>query len=124
MRGCGRDRLGTPNPRSLIHRSRGRRYGDKVEHAAPCESLRGPERVADGRVKLTGETSAEVLSSECDRTYTVKWSAVGAPLGAPQGGFDQIAAKDAGRGACIERSITAGARRVAVEDGRIRLHGI
>ena len=30
--------------------------------------------VADGRVKLTGETTAEVLSSERDKTYTVKWS--------------------------------------------------
>jgi hypothetical protein len=33
--------------------------------------------VADGRVKLTGETSAEVLSSERDTKYTVKWSADG-----------------------------------------------
>lgn len=30
--------------------------------------------VADGRVKLAGETSAEVLSSERDKTYAVKWS--------------------------------------------------
>lgn len=33
--------------------------------------------VADGRVTLTGETSANVLSSERDKTYTVKWSADG-----------------------------------------------
>ena len=33
--------------------------------------------VADGRVTLTGETAAEVLSSERDKTYTVKWSADG-----------------------------------------------
>ncbi len=31
--------------------------------------------VADGRVTLTGETTAEVLSSERDKTYTVKWAA-------------------------------------------------
>lgn len=31
--------------------------------------------VADGRVTLTGETTAEVLSSEQDKTYTVKWDA-------------------------------------------------
>ncbi len=37
--------------------------------------------VADGRVKLTTDTSAEVLSSERDKTYTVKWSADGAPDG-------------------------------------------
>jgi hypothetical protein len=30
--------------------------------------------VADGRVTLTGETTAAVLSSERDKTYTVKWS--------------------------------------------------
>ena len=30
--------------------------------------------VADGRVKRTGEMTAEVLSSERDKTYTVKWS--------------------------------------------------
>lgn len=33
--------------------------------------------VADGRVKILDETSAEVLSSELDKTYTVKWSADG-----------------------------------------------
>lgn len=33
--------------------------------------------VADGRVMIKGETSAEVLSSERDKTYTVKWSADG-----------------------------------------------
>jgi hypothetical protein len=33
--------------------------------------------VADGRVKLTGETAAEVLSSERDKTYKVQWSADG-----------------------------------------------
>jgi len=33
--------------------------------------------VADGRVKVMGETTAEVLSSERDKTYTVKWSADG-----------------------------------------------
>lgn len=30
--------------------------------------------VADGRVRILSETSAEVLSSERDKTYTVKWS--------------------------------------------------
>lgn len=30
--------------------------------------------VADGRVTLTGETSAHVVSSGGDKTYTVKWS--------------------------------------------------
>ncbi|MGZ4848660.1 MAG: hypothetical protein ACXV4C_05820 [Halobacteriota archaeon] len=30
--------------------------------------------VADGRVKLTRETSAHVVSSGGDKTYTVKWS--------------------------------------------------
>jgi len=30
--------------------------------------------VADGRVNLTSDTSAEVLSSERDKSYTVKWS--------------------------------------------------
>ena len=30
--------------------------------------------VADGRVTLTGETTAAVQSSERDKTYTVKWS--------------------------------------------------
>jgi hypothetical protein len=34
----------------------------------------GLSAVADGRVKLTSETTAEVLSSERDKTYTVKWS--------------------------------------------------
>jgi hypothetical protein len=33
--------------------------------------------VADGRVTISGETSAQVLSSELDKTYTVKWSADG-----------------------------------------------
>lgn len=33
--------------------------------------------VADGRVKLTGAATAEVLSSERDKTYVVKWSADG-----------------------------------------------
>lgn len=33
--------------------------------------------VADSRVTILGETSAEVLSSERDKTYTVKWSADG-----------------------------------------------
>jgi hypothetical protein len=33
--------------------------------------------VADGRVTLSGDTSASVLSSERDKTYTVKWSADG-----------------------------------------------
>lgn len=33
--------------------------------------------VADGRVTLTGETSAKVVSSGGDKTYTVKWSAAG-----------------------------------------------
>ena len=31
--------------------------------------------VADGRVRLTAETTAEVVSSERDKSYTVKWSA-------------------------------------------------
>jgi hypothetical protein len=31
--------------------------------------------VADGRVRILSETSAEVLSSERDKTYSVKWSA-------------------------------------------------
>jgi hypothetical protein len=30
--------------------------------------------VADDRVAISGETSAEVLSSERDKTYTVKWT--------------------------------------------------
>ena len=30
--------------------------------------------VADGRVTLTGATSAQVTSSARDKTYTVKWS--------------------------------------------------
>lgn len=30
--------------------------------------------VADGRVKLTGETSAEVSSSSGDRTYHIEWN--------------------------------------------------
>lgn len=29
--------------------------------------------VADGRVKLTGKTAAEVTSSSLDKTYTVRW---------------------------------------------------
>jgi hypothetical protein len=33
--------------------------------------------VADGRVKLTSDTSAEVLSSERDKAYTVKWESDG-----------------------------------------------
>ena len=33
--------------------------------------------VADGRVTLTGKTSAKVLSSSGDKIYTVKWSADG-----------------------------------------------
>jgi hypothetical protein len=30
--------------------------------------------VADGRVTITGETNAQVVSSARDKTYTVKWS--------------------------------------------------
>jgi len=30
--------------------------------------------VADGRVKIIGDTSAQVMSSSGDKTYTVKWS--------------------------------------------------
>jgi hypothetical protein len=41
--------------------------------------------VADGRVTLTGETSAQVISSARDETYTVKWSA---------GDFRQITSND------------------------------
>jgi hypothetical protein len=33
--------------------------------------------VADGRVAMSGEASATVLSSERDKTYAVKWSADG-----------------------------------------------
>ncbi len=33
--------------------------------------------VADGRVRLTSDTSADVLSSERDKTYAVRWSADG-----------------------------------------------
>ncbi len=33
--------------------------------------------VADGRVRLTSDTSADVLSSERDKTYAVKWSSDG-----------------------------------------------
>lgn len=33
--------------------------------------------VADGRVRITAETVAEVVSSAGDKTYTVKWSAEG-----------------------------------------------
>jgi hypothetical protein len=40
--------------------------------------------VADGRVKLTSETTAEVQSSARDKTYTVRW-ADGAPSGSPYG---------------------------------------
>jgi len=36
--------------------------------------------VADGRVKLTGETSAQVVSSGGDKTYTVKWSPDGGEI--------------------------------------------
>jgi hypothetical protein len=36
--------------------------------------------VADGRVTLTGETSAHVVSSGGDKTYTVKWSADGGEI--------------------------------------------
>jgi hypothetical protein len=35
--------------------------------------------VADGRVKLTSDTTAEVLSSERDKAYTVKWELGGGP---------------------------------------------
>jgi hypothetical protein len=38
--------------------------------------------VADGRVKILDETSAAVLSSERDKTYTVKWSADGRAVAA------------------------------------------
>jgi hypothetical protein len=37
--------------------------------------------VADGRVKLTSDTSAEVLSSERDKTYVVRWTPDGSPEG-------------------------------------------
>jgi hypothetical protein len=33
--------------------------------------------VADGRVRITSDTSAEVVSSERDKAYTVKWSGDG-----------------------------------------------
>src|SRR5512144_3190240 len=33
--------------------------------------------VADGRVTITGDTTAEVLSSELDKAYAVKWEAGG-----------------------------------------------
>lgn len=36
--------------------------------------------VADGRVKRTGETSAQVVSSGGDKTYTVKWSPDGGEI--------------------------------------------
>jgi hypothetical protein len=36
--------------------------------------------VADGRVKLTGETSAQVVSSGGNKTYTVKWSPDGGEI--------------------------------------------
>lgn len=36
--------------------------------------------VAEGRVKVTSETTAEVLSSERDKTYAVKWAAAGSSI--------------------------------------------
>ena len=36
--------------------------------------------VADGRVKLTGETSAQVVSSGGDKTYTITWSPDGSEI--------------------------------------------
>jgi len=36
--------------------------------------------VGDGRVKLTGDTSAQVVSSGGDKTYTVKWSPDGGEI--------------------------------------------